>query len=93
MEIAREIWAKSCFVAEKYDIDIPTTIKKNFDMMPTNWIWYNEQLREIDDNMYNQKEQFKMGLLTSPTKQKTEVQQELPEKVEEDEVSSSSEQI
>lgn len=62
-------------------------------MMPTNWIWYNEQLREIDDNLYNQKEQFKMGLLTSPTKQKTEVQQELPEKVEEDEVSSSSEQI
>lgn len=61
--------------------------------MPTNWIWYNEQLREIDDNLYNQKEQFKMGLLTSPTKQKTEVQQELPEKVEEDEVSSSSEQI
>lgn len=61
-------------ILEKYDIDIPSTIKRNFEMMPTNWAWYKEQLREVDDNLYSQKEQFKMGLITSATKVKTETE-------------------
>lgn len=35
------------------------------------WSWYSEQLREIDDNLYNLKEQFKMGLL-KPVKKVSE---------------------
>lgn len=58
-------------------------------MMPSNWAWYNEQLREVDDNLYSQKEQFKMGLMTSTTKLKTEIE-EMAEKIDE-EFSSSSE--
>lgn len=58
-------------------------------MMPTNWAWYNEQLREVDDNLYNQKEQFKMGLMSSATKLKAEIE-EMDEKMDE-EISSSSE--
>lgn len=53
------------FISEKYDIDIPLTIQKNFRTMPTNWSWYNEQLRDVDDNLYSQKEQFKMGSMRS----------------------------
>lgn len=54
-------------------------------MMPTNWAWYNEQLREVDDNLHSQKEQFKMGLMTSTTKSdiKTEID-ELVEQIEEE---------
>lgn len=57
--------------------------------MPANWNWYCEQLREVEDNLFKQKEKFKMGLLTSVTKIKQEVQ-EMADKLEE-EISSSSE--
>lgn len=53
------------FVPEKYDIDVPTTVVNNFKDMPKHWIWYNQKLREIDENLFNMKEQFKMGLLTN----------------------------
>ena len=52
------------FISEKYDIDVPTTVANNFKDMPKHWIWYNQKLREIDENLFNMKEQFKMGLLT-----------------------------
>lgn len=51
--------------------------------MPTNWIWYCEQLREVDDNLYKQKEKFKMGLITPATKIKVEVQ-EMADQLEEE---------
>jgi 4-hydroxy-3-methylbut-2-enyl diphosphate reductase IspH len=57
--------------------------------MPANWNRYCEQLRDVDDSLYQQKEKFKMGLLTSTTKIKPEVQ-EIADKLE-DEISSSSE--
>lgn len=44
-------------------------------MMPLNWTRYCEQLREVDINLYNLKEQFKMGLLTSTNKLKDDVQE------------------
>jgi hypothetical protein len=77
-------------IAEKYDIDIPTTIRKNYELMPKNWTRYLEQLREVDDNLYNQKEQFKMGLLSSAPSSKRETQADDMEKTDE-EVSSASE--
>ena len=71
--------------SEKYDIDIPTTIRKNFEMMASNWSWYNEQLREVDDNLYSQKEQFKMGLMSTATKIK--MKEEETEAAREEEMS------
>lgn len=68
-------------ISEKYDIDIPSTIKKNYDMMPKNWLKYCEQLREIDDNLYSQKEQFKMGIVKPTAKPKI---QETPESQEDE---------
>lgn len=59
-------------VAEKYDIDIPTTVRSNYTLMPKNWNVYLTRLRETDDNLYNQKEQFKVGLLTPSSKLKKE---------------------
>jgi hypothetical protein len=40
--------------------------------MPKNWNVYLTKLRETDDNLYNQKEQFKVGLLTPSSKLKKE---------------------
>lgn len=40
--------------------------------MPKNWNLYLQRLREVDDNLYNQKEQFKVGLITSESKTKKE---------------------
>ena len=51
--------------------------------MPRNWNRYLEQLREIDDSLYNQKEQFKVGLLRSTTKPKKEEFDEKAEKSKE----------
>lgn len=39
------------------------SIKNNFEALQKNWAWYNEQLRDIDESLYSQKEQFKMGLM------------------------------
>jgi hypothetical protein len=63
---------RSFLLAEKYDIDIPTTVRSNFTLMPKNWNVYLTKLRETDDNLYNQKEQFKVGLLTPSSKLKKE---------------------
>lgn len=43
-------------------------------MMPANWSKYCEQLREVDDSLYNQKEKFKMGLMSSPSPLTTKVE-------------------
>lgn len=40
------------------------TVIKNFNQMEQQWNWYNQKLREIDDTLYTQKEQFKMGFST-----------------------------
>lgn len=48
-------------------------------MMPKNWARYLEQLREVDDQLYNQKEQFKMGLLKPTPRAKKEVEIEKTE--------------
>ncbi|CRK93545.1 CLUMA_CG007078, isoform A [Clunio marinus] len=52
---------------EKYNIDIPLTIRKNFETIPINWNRYCEQLNEINNALNNQKENFKMGLLKRET--------------------------
>lgn len=54
--------------------------------MPKNWSLYLEQLREVDDNLYNQKEQFKMGLLKSVPKAKKEIQSDQSEASEEEKI-------
>ena len=54
-------------------------------MMASNWSWYNEQLREVDDNLYSQKEQFKMGLMSTATKIK--MKEEETEAAREEEMS------
>lgn len=61
------------FISEKYDIDVPTTVANNFKDMPKHWIWYNQKLREIDENLFNMKEQFKMGLLTNAKTLRNEI--------------------
>ena len=61
------------FISEKYDIDVPTTVANNFKDMPKHWIWYNQKLREIDENLFNMKEQFKMGLLTDAKTLRNEI--------------------
>lgn len=40
---------------------------KNFNAIPNQWKWYNQKLHEINEILYIQKEQFKMGLLTKST--------------------------
>jgi dynein heavy chain len=45
---------------EKYKILAPATLINNYESMPKNWAWYCRRLREIDDELYNFKEQFKM---------------------------------
>lgn len=47
------------------------SIKNNFEALQKNWSWYNEQLRDIDESLYSQKEQFKMGLM-APRKSNVE---------------------
>lgn len=66
----------------KYDIDIPLTIRKNFEAMPSDWSWYQTMLRDVDDNLFSQKEQFKMGLMTSIKKLQVDVD-EVDEKLDE----------
>lgn len=68
----------------KYDIETPATIKKNFESMPLNWNRYCEQLREVDHNLYNLKEQFKMGLLSSTRKPKAEPDEKSDDDLEKD---------
>ncbi|KAG5676022.1 hypothetical protein PVAND_005877 [Polypedilum vanderplanki] len=46
---------------EKYKIAAPSTLIVNYENMGKNWNWYCRRLREIDDELYNFKEQFKMG--------------------------------
>lgn len=82
-----------CFVArfrinffapftEKYEIETPTILRKNIADLPKTWSRYQEQLREVDDNLYNLKEQFKTSLV-SPRSPVEEVKSEI---VQEEEV-------
>lgn len=50
--------------------------------MPADWEWYQGMLRDVDDNLFSQKEQFKMGLMTSIKKVQIETD-EVDEKLEE----------
>lgn len=81
-------YSDSKFLLEKYDIDIPTTIRKNYEEMPKKWAWYCEQLREIDDNLYNMQEQFKMGLVATGKKKTSIVEPDEVSEETEDEKSS-----
>lgn len=55
-------------------------------MMPKNWLKYCEQLREVDDNLYSQKEQFKMGIVKPTAKPKIQEKPEPPEDEDKEEV-------
>jgi hypothetical protein len=48
------------YFLEKYKISAPTTLIANYEGMTKDWDWYCRRLREIDDELYNFKEQFKM---------------------------------
>lgn len=68
-------------LTEKYEIETPTVLRKNIADLPKTWSRYQEQLREVDDNLYNLKEQFKMSLV-SPRSSVEEIKGEIV-KVEE----------
>lgn len=59
------------------------SIKNNFEALQKNWSWYNEQLRDIDESLYSQKEQFKMGLM-APRKSNVEATAKEPETEDEE---------
>ena len=69
---------------EKYEIEIPTLIRNLYTDMKKQWQWFAIQLKEIDELLFNQKEQFKMGLLKDTKTLKTDVDdliESLPEEM------------
>lgn len=62
-----------CLFLDKYEIDTPTLVRNLFLDMKRHWSWYCEKLKEIDELLFNQKEQFKMGLLKETKSLTTDV--------------------
>ncbi len=43
--------------------------------LSSKWQWYNGKLKEVEESLFNLKEQFKMGLLSSTTELKEELRE------------------